>query len=84
MQVHRKEAERFEDNETKLGNKLSKLTTMLLMSLVLTFMLSAPAFIALSWNDDTEKYSYGLRFAANFNQSSQAFNNTLASYIARH
>lgn len=57
---------------------------MLLMSLVLTFMLSAPLFIALTWNDDMEKFSYGLRFAANLNQSSQAYNNTLTSFIALH
>lgn len=73
-----------DENETKLGNKLSKLTTMLLMSLVLIFMISAPAFITLTWNDDSEKFSYGLRLVANMNQSSQAYNNTLTSFIALH
>ena len=47
--------------ESKLGKKLSELTTKMVMTLVLTIMLSLPFFTISTYKNDSEKYSYGLR-----------------------
>jgi hypothetical protein len=48
-------------DESKLGKKLSELTTKMVMILVLTFMLSVPFFTISTYKNDSEKFVYGLR-----------------------
>ena len=51
----------YEDpDESKLGKKLSELTTQMVMLLVLIFMFSVPVFTISTYKDDSEKYKYGL------------------------
>jgi hypothetical protein len=53
-------------DETKLGKKLSELTTKMVMILVLTFMISVPIFTNSTYKDDSFKYEYGLNLVAEF------------------
>lgn len=50
----------LDPEDTKLGKKLSELTTKMVMVLVLTFMLSVPFFTISTYKDDTAKFTYGL------------------------
>ena len=53
-------------DDTKLGKKLLELTTRMVMTLVLAFMLTVPLFTVSTWNDDSEKFTYGLRLVSEF------------------
>jgi len=55
-----------EPEDSKLGKKLSELTTKMVMIIVLAFMFSLPAFTTSTYKNDSEKFNYGLRVVADF------------------
>ncbi|KRX08496.1 Adenylyl cyclase class-3/4/guanylyl cyclase [Pseudocohnilembus persalinus] len=70
--------------ETKVGQKLSELTTKRVISLVLSILFSVPIFSSSTWSEDTTSYNQGLYSIYVFKDDAQLFKSAMESYIDFH
>jgi hypothetical protein len=54
--------------ESKVGKKLSELTTRRVIMLVLAMIFSLPAFTISSYKDETNSYTFGLHIVDSFTE----------------
>lgn len=72
--------------ESKVGKKLSDLTTRRVIMLVLAMMFSVPIFTVSTYIDDNDSYTFGLQIIQSFEYDTTGigFNNSLITYISEH
>lgn len=67
--------------ESKVGKKLSDLTTRRVIVLVLAMLISVPLFDSSTYVDDDTSYDTGLKLMSNFPPGSDGFNIMFKSFI---
>lgn len=75
--------EEIKPDESKVGKKLSDLTTRRVIILVLSMMFSIP-FLTLSTYKDENTFTFGLELINAFPENSAGFNRTFDTYISEH
>ena len=72
--------------ESKVGKKLSDLTTRRVIMLVLAMMFSVPAFTITTYKEENNSFTFGLELIREFGNdvTSAGFNTTFDSYISEH
>lgn len=72
--------------ESKVGQKLSDLTTRRVIILVLAMMFSVPIFTLNTYQDDNNSFTFGLELIREFTDkvNGAGWNATIDSYITQH
>ncbi len=78
------EEEAKSPEESKVGKKLSDLTTRRVIVLILTMMFSVPILTLTTYMSENESFTFGLTLVTSFPQYSNGYNLTKASYIEEH
>lgn len=67
--------------ESKVGKKLSDLTTRRVILLVLAMLFSVPLFSTSTYLDPFNSYTFGLRMLAQYQAGTEGFNEVFKYYI---
>lgn len=70
--------------ESKVGKKLSDLTTRRVIMLVLAMMFSVPLFTISTYKDENNSYNFGLELVKFFENNTEAFNSAFDIYVDEH
>ena len=69
--------------ESKVGKKLSDLTTRRVIILVLAMLFSVPLFSTTTYMEAPKSYEFGMKMIKAFDVNSTGFNTTFYSYIEK-
>jgi hypothetical protein len=70
--------------ESKVGKRLSDLTTRRVIVIVLAMMFSVPVFTISTYTDDNDSFSFGLSLIQSFENSSKGQMSNFNNYIKEH
>ncbi len=70
--------------ESKVGKKLSDLTTKWVIVLVLTMMFSVPIFMLTTYREENTSFEFGLKLMNQYNENSTTFETVYDDYIDQH